>query len=162
MTTPSVIASATTTYGPIGAIGTVGTSTAGTSNSSSPTSATDPNTIDKDMFLKLLVAQMKYQDPNNATDPSTFISQTAQFTTVEKLNALEALSQKVYDSGRQQNATTMLGRTVTFTDAAGATQTGIVTGVSVGASTPNLTVGGIQVPLDSVTTVASVTPPASG
>lgn len=148
----------TTTSG-VGGTNTAATaSTRSTSSSaSSPTAGKDPNTIDKDMFLKLLVAQLKYQDPNNATDPSEFLSQTAQFTTVEKLNALEALSQKVYDGSRQQTATAMLGRTVTYTDVSGTTRTGVVTGVSVGAETPNLTVGGTKVSLDTVTAVDTTT-----
>ena len=39
----------------------------------------------KDMFLKLLVAQMKYQDPANPASSSEFMAQTATFTQVEKL-----------------------------------------------------------------------------
>lgn len=145
---------ATTGYGPVGAFPTpTTTATSGTAGSSSSTD--DPNAVDKDMFLKLLVAQLKYQDPNNATDPSEFLSQTAQFTTVEKLNALEKLSQKVYDGSRQQTATAMIGQTVSYATAAGETRTGIVTGVSVGAATPNLTVNGIQVSLDAVSAVTA-------
>jgi flagellar basal-body rod modification protein FlgD len=141
----------TTTNGVTSSTGT--TYTASTARQSTD----DPNAVDKDMFLKLLVAQLKYQDPNNATDPSEFLSQTAQFTTVEKLNDLEALSQKVYDSSRQQTATAMVGQTVTYTAVSGKSATGVVTAVSVGSSTPNLTVGGVQVSLDSVTAVAAPT-----
>ena len=38
------------------------------------------NDIDKDMFLKLMVTQLKYQDPLNPADPDEFLAQTAQFT----------------------------------------------------------------------------------
>ena len=34
---------------------------------------------DKDLFLKLLVAQMKNQDPFNAQDPTQYVTQLAQF-----------------------------------------------------------------------------------
>ena len=44
--------------------------------------------LDENTFLKLLVAQLKYQNPLQPTDPSTFMAQTAQFTQVEKLNQL--------------------------------------------------------------------------
>ena len=40
---------------------------------------------DQDTFLKLLVAQLKYQDPSNPADSTQFLAQTAQFTQVEKL-----------------------------------------------------------------------------
>jgi flagellar basal-body rod modification protein FlgD len=140
-------------YGPLGTIGTTATTGAGTKASS--TADGDPNAVDKDMFLKLLVAQLKYQDPNSPTDPSQFLSQTAQFSTVEKLNQLTDLSQKVYDASREQTAASMIGRTVTWTDVAGKQHSGAVTGVSVGAATPNLTVDGATVPLDSVSAVST-------
>jgi flagellar basal-body rod modification protein FlgD len=44
--------------------------------------------LDKDAFLKLLVAQLKYQDPLQPTTNEDFIATTAQFTTVEKLTEL--------------------------------------------------------------------------
>jgi flagellar basal-body rod modification protein FlgD len=154
----------TTTYGPVGAFGpTATTATPGSSatGSSATASTKDRNAVDTDMFLKLLVAQLKYQDPNNATDPSEFLSQSAQFSTVEKLAALEKLTQKAYDSSRQQTAASMVGRTVTWTDATGTPQTGVVSSVSVGATTPNLTVGTLTVSLDDVTSVRP-TPATTG
>ena len=37
------------------------------------------------MFLKLLTAQLQNQDPSNPTDPTQFVSQLAQFSSVEQL-----------------------------------------------------------------------------
>ncbi|MDR1124832.1 MAG: hypothetical protein LBM64_02050 [Deltaproteobacteria bacterium] len=42
-------------------------------------------TSDKEMFLKLLVAQLTYQDPLNPAEDTEFIAQLAQFTQVEEL-----------------------------------------------------------------------------
>jgi flagellar basal-body rod modification protein FlgD len=114
----------------------------------------DPNAIDQDMFLKLLVAQLKYQDPSDPTDPSQFLSQTAQFSTVERLNEIADLNRSAIDAAKQQTATSMIGRTITYTDVSGTERTGTVTGVSVGAATPNLTVDGVPVSLDDVSAVA--------
>ena len=43
---------------------------------------------DKDLFLKLLVAQMKNQDPFNAQDPTQYVTQLAQFNMLEQTMAL--------------------------------------------------------------------------
>ena len=42
--------------------------------------------MDKDAFLQLLVAQMKYQDPMEPTSNTEYIAQYAQFSQVEALN----------------------------------------------------------------------------
>lgn len=39
--------------------------------------------VDKNMFLQLLVSQLKNQDPLNPTDSSTFVTQLAQFEQLE-------------------------------------------------------------------------------
>ncbi len=47
---------------------------------------TDSTGMDKDAFLQLLVAQMKYQDPLEPTSNTEYIAQYAQFSQVEALN----------------------------------------------------------------------------
>lgn len=42
----------------------------------------------KEMFLKLLVAQIKNQDPLNPTDGVQFLSQLAQFSELEQLMSI--------------------------------------------------------------------------
>ena len=53
-----------------------------------PTTAVGSTGMDKDTFLKLLVAQMKYQDPGNPADTNQLMAQTATFSQVEKLEEL--------------------------------------------------------------------------
>lgn len=45
-------------------------------------------TTDKDLFLKMLVAQMTNQDPFNTQDPSQYITQLAQFNSLEQMMQL--------------------------------------------------------------------------
>lgn len=46
--------------------------------------------MDKDAFLQLLVAQMKYQDPLQPTSNTEYISQYAQFSQVEQMQNMAA------------------------------------------------------------------------
>jgi flagellar basal-body rod modification protein FlgD len=51
----------------------------------SASTSSSSNLTDKDAFLKLLVAQIKYQDPLNPADGVQFLSQLAQFSQLEQL-----------------------------------------------------------------------------
>jgi flagellar basal-body rod modification protein FlgD len=73
----------------------------------------------KDMFLKLLVAQMKYQDPANPASSSEFMAQTATFTQVEKLEEIAAQNASMLALQRSSSAGALVGRTVSYTDEAG-------------------------------------------
>lgn len=54
-------------------------------NSLKNTSGTSTDGMDKDSFLQILVAQMKYQDPLEPTSNTEYISQYAQFSQVEQM-----------------------------------------------------------------------------
>lgn len=47
-----------------------------------------PDTVSENQFLELLVAQIRHQDPTNPTDSTTFITQLAQFSSLEQLIAI--------------------------------------------------------------------------
>jgi flagellar basal-body rod modification protein FlgD len=114
---------------------------------------------DQDTFLKLLVAQLKYQDPSNPADSTQFLAQTAQFTQVEKLGQIADMIKAQQLIG----ASALVGRTVTYQDATGATQSGVVTTVKLnGDSEPTLMVGNTDVQLSKVTEVQQMaTQPSS-
>lgn len=55
-----------------------------TSTSPQATGAINKKTLDYDAFLKLLVAQMKNQDPTKPMDSTEYIAQLASFSNVEQ------------------------------------------------------------------------------
>src|ERR1700722_9981151 len=61
---------------------TASTPTSTTSNSTSSASA-DP-LASEDVFLQLFIAQLQNQDPTTPADPTQFVTQLAQFTTLEQ------------------------------------------------------------------------------
>jgi flagellar basal-body rod modification protein FlgD len=69
--------------------------------------------LDKDAFLKLLFAQLKYQDPLQPTSNEEFIATTAQFTAVEKLTELAKQGSSAALITALSSASSLLGRSVT-------------------------------------------------
>jgi len=121
--------------------------------SSSTGSATGKTELGSDDFMKLLVAQLKYQDPSSPSDPSQFMAQTAQFTQVEKLTDIDTQLQTLVTSQLSQTASGLVGRTVTYTGADGTPATGVVTSAKLAGSNSTVHVGNTDVPLSSVTEV---------
>lgn len=69
----------------------------------------------QDRFMKLLITQMKNQDPLNPMDNAQVTSQMAQLSTVtgiEKLNASMATMQSTYQASQTMQATSLIGHGV--------------------------------------------------
>ena len=110
-------------------------------------------TADKEMFLQLLVAQMRYQDPMNPTDSSQFLAQSAQFTALEKMQDVADQTAALFSAQMAFGASGLIGKQVSWTDSEGATQTGQVAGVTFGIKGPVLDIGGKDVPIADVVSV---------
>jgi flagellar basal-body rod modification protein FlgD len=126
-----------------------GTSATAGSTDSSSTAATTQQ-VDKDMFLKLMVTQLRNQDPMNPTDSSQFLAQTAQFTSLEKLTSIEEQASQALSAQLAFGASGLVGKSVDYTDATGAQTSGKVDSVSFTATGPVLSIGGTDVSLSSV------------
>jgi len=97
----------------------------------------------KDQFLKLFVAQLQHQDPMNPMEDSEFMGQMASFSTLEQTTNMAKANERIASSLALSQSVSLIGRTVSWTDDAGATHSGIVERVSTtkeGAA--RLTVGG--------------------
>ncbi len=117
------------------------TTTTGGLGGTTTTAAANP--LGQDAFLNLMMTQLKDQDPLNPSDPTQYLGELAQMTSVEQETNI---AQSVQQSASQQNATTalsLLGHTVSYVDPNGNTQTGLVQKVDFTSSGPALTVGGV-------------------
>ena len=108
------------------------------------------NEMGQDTFLKLLVAQLRYQDPMNPAEGADFMAQTAQFTSLEKLTQVADLQSEMLAGQRLLGASNMVGRTVTFSGEDGSDITGVVTSARISIDGPVLRVADKDVPLTSV------------
>ena len=111
------------------------TATNGTSGAT--LNAKSSASMDKDTFLKILVAQLKMQDPTKPTDSSEFMSQMAQFSTVEQLTNMAT-------SGKVDQSVGLLGKSATYTGPGGIPVTGVVQHVAISSSGPTLTIDGVS------------------
>lgn len=111
--------------------------------------------LGKDDFLKLLVGQLKNQDPLNPTSDTDFIGQMAQFSQLEQTTNMASANDKLIAEQRGARSVALLGRTVTYPDpTTGVLSTGMVERVEWTKGAPSLTVGGIAgIEPDSVTAV---------
>lgn len=118
----------------------------------------------KDTFLKLLVAQMRYQDPSKPVDSSQMIAQTATFTQVEKLEQLATMGATALVLQEHAAAGAMVGRQVTYTDTNGAKVSGLVSSVRLasGNSEAVAVVDGKEVQVGRITAFSTTTTPSSG
>ena len=114
-----------------------------------PTTTTATND-DKDMFLQLLVAQMRNQDPANPTDSSEFLAQTAQFTALEKMQLDAEQTAQLVGLQVTFGATSMVGRTVSYAGPDGEVLSGVVNSVRFEADGPVLQVNGQDVPFTDI------------
>jgi flagellar basal-body rod modification protein FlgD len=133
-------------------------STAGTS-----TTPAVSKELDKNTFLKLLVAQLTNQDPSSPMDTSDMMAQTTQLSMMESLSALQSSASEQFALQMRMASADLVGKQVTWTDADGKTQTGVVSLVDYSSSVPKVRVGTTDLPLDSVASVTTppVTPPAT-
>lgn len=143
----------------IDAVGSVSTAAADSATGASLYSTTPvrtpKQTLDSETFMSLLVAQLRNQDPSSPMDTNQMIAQTTQLAMMEKLTALSTTADENFSLQMRTAAAALVGQNVTYTDAAGASVTGIASAVSYAGSVPQVTVGTASVALDAISGVTA-------
>lgn len=72
--------------------------------------------LDRDAFLKMLIVQLKNQDPLQPMEDREFIAQLAQFSTLEQMQQMNKGVEEMMKANTTFQAVSLIGRTVTATD----------------------------------------------
>ena len=107
--------------------------------------------LGKDDFLKILLTQLRYQDPTKPLEDREFVAQMAQFSTLEQMSNMNGEMAKVLGVLAKSQAVSLLGKHVDIMDG---TQyvTGIVDEVS-GSEFPQILVDGRYYDVSQVVSV---------
>ncbi len=100
--------------------------------------------LGKDDFLKLFVAQLQHQDPMNPMADGEFMGQMAQFSTLEQTTNIAAANEAMANSLGMGQSLSLLGRTVTYVDEQDVRHTGVVEKVVTEGGVAQLTISGIE------------------
>ncbi|GAA4119390.1 flagellar hook assembly protein FlgD [Aminobacter aganoensis] len=90
--------------------------TSSTNKTATGTPAPSKTQVDYNSFLKLLVAQMKNQDPTKPMDSTQYVAQLATFSQVEQSVQMNTRLDQILQGSALAQADALIGRTVTSPD----------------------------------------------
>jgi len=107
--------------------------------------------LGKDDFLKLLITQLTNQDPTSPMEDTQFISQMAQFSSLEQMTNMNESFNKMAGMITSSQATSTLGKTVDI-DLGDTTAQGVVEATSFGDN-PQVMVNGMYYGMSKIRAV---------
>lgn len=143
------------TTDPIGIVPPTAAATSTTGIYTTAAARSPSQSMDSEVFMKLLVTQLRNQDPSAPMDSNAMISQTTQLSMMEKMTQLSTTSTEDFSLQMRIAAANFVGKQVTYTGKDGATVTGIAKSVSFAGSVPQVSVGGVDVALDLISGITT-------
>ncbi|HNW28052.1 MAG TPA: flagellar hook capping FlgD N-terminal domain-containing protein [Spirochaetota bacterium] len=117
---------------------------------------------DKDMFMKLLVTQLKYQDPTRPMEDREFIAQMAQFSTLEQMSNMNKEMGNLLKSSRSNEAFSLLGKQIdALNPLTNRRVSGVVSSIQYNGDEQVLMVNGEQVRMNDISAVRNAEVPAA-
>lgn len=115
-------------------------------------------TLGADDFMKILTTQLAAQDPMNPMKDTEFISQMANFTSLEQMRTLSKSFESFSADQKMAAAPSFLGRQVSITDASGEI-TGTVEAIKLKDGKPAVVVNGKTYETKLITGISAPPPP---
>lgn len=89
----------------------------GVSNANANNAGNVPKaSVDYQSFLKLLVAEMKHQDPTKPMDATQYVSQLASFSQVEQSVQINSKLENILATSQLSQASSIIGKVLTSAD----------------------------------------------
>jgi flagellar basal-body rod modification protein FlgD len=125
---------------------------AGVTHAPQTTPPAPGGTLGKDDFLKLLTAQLRYQNPLSPLSDTDFIAQMAQFSSLEQMNNISAGMERLGFASQVTESVGLIGRTVSWMQD-GAETSGVVESVTIEDKEIHLHVGASSLAPGQITKV---------
>lgn len=110
-----------------------------------------PAELDKDSFLKLLVTELRHQDPTQPMNDREFISQMAQFSSLEQMSNMNKSIEKLLMRSQSGEAFSLIGKEVEAVDfASQQIVRGLVSGVVYRQDGVKVIIGSAEVSLNDI------------
>jgi len=122
-------------------------------NPATQTSAEKALDLGKDAFMKMMIENLRNQDPSSASDSKEFVQQLSQMTMLEQITNMASATANLALETRDARAVGMLGKTVGWVGAGGLRQEGVVESIETSTGTPLLKINGEMVQFSLVTDV---------
>lgn len=112
--------------------------------------------MDKNAFLRLLVTELRHQDPTQPMQDREFVAQMAQFSSLEQMTSMNNSMQSLQNSFRAGEAYSLLGKRVdALNPQSGDVTSGTVTRVSLRENVYRVTVNNREYELSQIQSVYS-------
>ena len=116
------------------------------------TSDNDPLSLGSEDFMELMLTQIQNQNPMEPTDTTDYISQMAEFSSLEQMQSMNNSINTMYAFG-------LMGKEVSVNNGDGTMTTGVVDSVSMKNGTNYVEIGGVQ--YDTLQVIAAGEPTAT-
>lgn len=130
------------------------------------TTASDNSLMGKDVFLQLLITEMRYQDPLSPISNQESIAQLAQFSVLEQMQNVNANLEYLHGLYAKSSLASLIGKTVTYHPISSEgpagedtfeVATGKIDGISYAGEVPMIQVNGKEIDLDQIISLQEVT-----
>lgn len=118
------------------------------------------NSLEEADFLKLIITQLKTQDPTNPMDDKQFIGQMTQFTSMKQMSKMSDNMGVLAKEVGFTKALAMVNKNVTYSDANGNVNYGVVQSIKVKNGEAFLNIDGFEVPMSRLEEVGVSENPA--